>query len=259
MATMVLPQVLYDSLLHRFQSTITYDGTTVDGYDDTNAVDWRDFSLFRASVGTTNLKIQSDATVRPVDTLAVWWLAHAGTATIYVETSPDDSAWTTVATQALAQAGGIAWLDFAAANVPSSGWLRVRIVTTVALDFRQISVGQRLEFPVGQWNGIAPPTLYSGVVVDNVTAVNGSIIGRNVRRLEKSGKLDINLLDPSWVRDSFDPFNRHAGRYAFWYRWHPVGYPTEVAFAAANDIVAPVNERPRNKMKIEMPMRLLTA
>jgi len=258
MAQMVLPQVLYDSALHRFKASLSYDGTLVEGFDPENAVDWRDFSLFRADTGTTHLKVQTTAAIN-LDSFVFWLTALPASVTLYVETSPDDAVWTTRATVAVTSL--LQWADFTSVAVASGDYIRVRIANGSggAIDFRQISVGLKLQFPVGQWNGIAPPTLYSGVVVENVTAVNGSIIGRNVRRLEKSGKLDINLLDPTWIRTYYDPFQRHAGRFAFWYRWHPVGYPTEVAFAAANDIVAPTNDRPGPKMKIEMPMRLLTA
>lgn len=259
MANMVLPQVLYDSALHRFRSSLSYDGAVIDGFDPLNAVDWRDFSLFEAATGTTHLKVQTTAAI--ILRSFVAWLPAAPPAglTLYVETSPDDVTWTTHATMAVAAA--MTWLDFTAYTLASGHYLRIRIANTTAaaVQFRQLSVGPRLDFPVGQWAGIAPPTLYHGVVVDNVIAVNGSILGRNVRRLEKQGKIDINLLDPAWVRSSFDPFNRHAGRYAFWYRWHPIGYPTEVAFGAANSISAPVNEKPTNRMRVEMDMRLLTA
>lgn len=260
MANMVLPQVLYDSALHRFKASLSYDGSIADGFDPINAVDWLDFSLFRAVTGTSHLKVQATAAITLRSFVA--WLPAAPPAglDLYIETSPDDATWTTRGSM-LAVSAAITWLDFTSYTLASGHYLRVRIANATGgtVDFRQLSVGPRLDFPVGQWAGIAPPTLYHGVVVDNIIAVNGSILGRNVRRLEKQGKLDINLLDPAWVRSTFDPFNRHAGRFAFWYRWHPVGYPTEVAFAAANSISAPINEKPTNRMRVEMDMRLLTA
>lgn len=259
MSGMVLPQILYDSALYRFRASLSYDGTIADGFDPINAADWLDFTLFRAETGTTNIKVQATESI--VLRSFVAWLSETPPAglTLYVETSPDDVTWTTRGTMVVAAA--MTWLDLTSYTIASGHYLRIRIAngTGGAVDFRQLSVGPRLDFPIGQWAGIAPPTLYHGVVVDNVIAVNGSILGRNVRRLDKQGKLEINLLDPDWVRTYFDPLNRHAGRFAFWYRWHPVGYPTEIAFAAASDISAPVNEKPTNKMRVTIDMRMLTA
>ncbi len=259
--SMVLPQVLYDSLFHRFRSTLTNTGSggDIDGFESINAMDWRDFTLFEAPAGATILRIKIGSLSELLNTVCVWWLPYSGTAFLYFDIAgPGGVTWSQIASMVAGVDGGMKWIDFPDETISADGYLRVVIVTDAPIRFRQISAGKKLQFPVGQWAGISPPNLYQGVVTTNIVAVNGSIIGRNVRRLEKRGKLDINLLDPSWVRDYFDPFNRHAGRYPFWYRWHPVGYPTEMAFAAADEIVAPTNERPSPKMRIEMPMRLLT-
>jgi hypothetical protein len=111
---------------------------------------------------------------------------------------------------------------------------------------------------MGQWADITPPTLYSGVVLSNVIAENGSILGRNVRRAEKKGELSLDYLDPTWVRTSWDAFAIHAARYPFFYRWDPVGHPAEVAFAAAESIQAPRNSSPPPYMSVSMPMRIIT-
>jgi hypothetical protein len=126
------------------------------------------------------------------------------------------------------------------------------------IDIRQVAIGPYLQFPIGQWVGVNPPKLYQGVILQNISSMNGSILGRNIKRIEKTGKLDLNLLDPAWVRSYWDAFSIHASIKAFFWRWDPVGHSQEIAFAVATEINAPVNDSPAPRMKVSMPIRFLT-
>ena len=123
---------------------------------------------------------------------------------------------------------------------------------------RQLVAGQRLSLQMGQYAGISPPRLLSGIVQSNTIAQNGSILGRNVRRLERNNSIDLQYLTESWIRDNWDPFARHASRFAFIYQWNHNDYPDEVAFATG-EVQPPVNSMPPGHMSVTMPMKILVA
>lgn len=257
--SMVQAQVLYDSLLYRQRTNVFYTGTNIDGFEPINAFDWRDFSIFRASAGSVDIRVQVP-NGGLVDTLVVWQPAGGPSAPVVtVSTSPDGTTWTPIGNVVSLNDGAIRWLDLTPVTLPANGWVKVNINdATYTSDWRQISVGAKMTFPIGQWVGVNPPKLYQGVVVESVIANNGSILGRNLRRLEKKGNLNLTHLLPAWVRDTWDPFAIECGRHAFWHRWDPVGHPTEVSFAVAESIEAPVNMLPPPRMSVAMPIRFLT-
>ena len=257
--TLTNAQVLYDSAFYRYRTLLTYDGAVVSGFEPANICDWRDFTIFRVGVaGTVHLKIQLAADTT-FDCAQVWCPpSGANGATITFQTSPDNAAWTTRATFTPDATGTILWTDFTSVTMLATQWIRFTIVATGVSDFRQLSAGPKLMFPIGQWMGVAPPQLLSGLVLNNVIAVNGSILGRDYRRLEKKGEFSLTHLSQSWVRTYWDIFAQHAARRAFWWRWNPTDYPNEIAFAAAENIEAPTNDRPPPLMRAGLPIRFLT-
>lgn len=247
---MTQAQVLYDNRYRDTGAVVTYDGTLLVGFDAINAYDWRDFSLFSQSAGS-HLTVQLTAPAI-IDSIVLWRVAGAA-ATATVQTSPDGTTWTTIAAVPLGTAGLAIWTD-----VPQVPALWYRVLVDVTVIWRQITLGQRLQFPMGQWKDINPPTLTQGVVVENQISVNGSIIGRNLRRFEKSGQISLDYLKPEWVRSSWEAFVTWAIRYPFWQRWNPVEYPQDVAFAAADSITAPKNMSPPPLMHAEMATKFIT-
>lgn len=248
--TMTQAQVLYDSLL--LQVAPTYSGTQVPGFELPNLTDWRDFSLFRSEAAATlTLDMGSDGGW--ADTIAVWCPGPSvETNGLTIEQSSDGSTWTDAYVMPNITDGVPEWIEYP--------FVRrfLRFTFAGAADFRQIAVGNLMQFPIGQWNGVNPPTLYQGVIMQNVVSMNGSIIGRNLRRIEKAGKINLTHLTEQWVRQTWNPFAIHAARSAFFYRWNPVEYPHEVAFAVAENIEAPTNDSPPPRMKVGLPVKFLT-
>lgn len=262
MATsMVLGQVLWDSLLYRYRSLVTFSGTIVAGFELGNAFDWRDFTSFRVPTGTSTISLTLPLSLSgsvSIDSFVMWCVSN-GTGLNLVATLKKNG--TTIGTVTAGATSGITWNDLS----PSVTVSALDVVTVVfnnatgsTMDIRQISFGPKVTFPIGQWSGINPPNLYQGVVVENVFSVNGSIIGRNIRRLEKQGSINLTHLAESWVRTTWDTFIQNVARHAFFYRWNPVGYPAEVAFAAADQINAPTNMMPPPLMQVQLGLKLIT-
>jgi hypothetical protein len=95
-------------------------------------------------------------------------------------------------------------------------------------------------------------------VIENKISVNGSIIGRNLRRFEKSSQINLPYLTPDWVRTNWEAFVQWAIRYPFWQRWNPTTYPGDVAFTVADTISPPKNASPPPYMTVEMNTKFIT-
>lgn len=254
---MNIPQVLWDNLLARSGYVTAYSGTESVGYERQNAYDWFDWSSFRPAIGTTNLEVTLPAGAT-VDCAVLFTSAVAGLATsITVEYETAPATWASLGTFG-APVAGMYWLDIGSTAVGAGR--KVRFVfsgVTGTIDIRQLSIGSRLTFTTGQWAGMAPPTLTAGVVTEMVIAISGSMLGRNVRRTEKTGEITLDYLAQAWVRSTWEPFAQHATRFAFWYRWNPTEYPLELALAGASEIRAPTNGK-QPLMSVSMPLKVIT-
>ena len=256
---MNLGEVLYDNLARQAGATIAWSGETLPSFPPRNALDWRDFSVWRITEpGVLEVTLLIGGAV---DSWALWTRTNNGlaaTATLQLELSA--GVFTTVDSPIILAVGSSALVMRRLTQSYSlAAGRKVRLVIGGAssLDVRQFAFGERLTFEVGQYGGIKPPTLLHGVVVTNVIATNGSIIGRSIRREERSGEISLQPVTREWVRTSWEPFALHASRYAFFYLWNPTEYPDEACFAVAENINAPENVSPVPRMKVTMPLRIL--
>ena len=191
--------------------------------------------------------------------MAIWFKIEAGATitqlNVQYESSP--GVFTNLVSIAV-PSNGISWRTFASTVAATGRKVRFRFLGVVGTVYvRQLTVGEALVFPIGQWSGIASPKFVAGIVQENVIAINGSIIGRNIRRVEKEATIDLQYLEDSWVRASWEPFAEHAKRRSFWYLWDP-DRPADVAFAAATSIDPPKNSNPVPLLAVTMPLKLIT-
>jgi hypothetical protein len=248
-------EVIYKNAL---RDSPTYTGTTLSGFEPQNAYDWRDFSLFKIISGATSDFVATPASGTVIDRLVVYAGASVGTLTVTASYESAPSVWTSLGSLVVTDPG------IFIVNLTSRTTAGERVRVRVAASFgdstiRQLVLGGALVFPIGQHVGLAPPgaSLFHGVVVDNVIAVNGSILARNYRREVRAAAISLEYLDPAWVRSTWTPFAQHMARYACIWRWDPESHPLEVVFAAATGIEAPENSMPPPRMRVSMPLRCL--
>jgi hypothetical protein len=116
-----------------------------------------------------------------------------------------------------------------------------------------------MEMQRGQWVTATPPTLTQGIKVTNNISVNGSFLGRSIKRLERKGKIDLEHLTEAFVRDTWEPFAKHAATKPFIFKWSDnSAYSSEIGYCFAENIVAPRNAG-NSFMSVEMPMRMLVS
>lgn len=238
-------------------ATPTFTGTDVPAFAVANAFDWRDFSLHQVQ-DTHTIEVTVTAN-RTISHLIVWTAASqsGATATLAYESAP--SVFTTLSALNIS-AVGITLASFASVTVLSGRKVRVTFTGCgTAVYLRQLFAGTNMTLTAGEWVDKTPHALQSGFVVENVISMNGSIIARNIRRVEKSGAIDLEYVTESWVRSTWEPFVTHARRYPFFYRWNPSEYANDVIFAAADQITPPKNISPPPFMAVNMPFRGITS
>lgn len=245
---MTFGEVLYSNVFFDNLSTLSYNGTEVSGFGSTNAVDWRDFSIFTAQA--TKVLSVTIPTLVNADSFIVWPVGDGVTGTVILK----NNSGTTISTATIDGTGKMVWNNISA-TLPAG---TVSLTFSAAFNIRLVAVGGKLIFPMGQWADVNPPLFTQGLIGENLISVNGSIIARNIRRTEKTGKIMLDHLTQTWVRIYWEPFQAHAARYAFFHRWNPATYPNDIAFSVAGDIIPPKNTRAQF-MSVEMPTKFITS
>jgi hypothetical protein len=231
------------------------------GFEWTNISDWRDYTEFKwLGTAASNATVVQSA-IRVVSSFIMWFssITDGGTYTLSAELSTPGGGFTTLATMVVPANSLVPLIStFTPATIPSGCKLKItRTTAGVSHTIRCIFAGTDLTMQRGMFKGVRPPALSGSIVSDTVIAVNGSILGRNIRRVDRAQSLEINPVTASWVRSEWEPFVVHMERFAAFYQWNSVTYPEDVAFAGAEQIVAPENGDPVPYMKVSMPLRLL--
>jgi len=251
---MIRPKFLWNNVLKGV--TPTFSGTTISGKGPANATDWFDWSYFTADAGDLDYTM---ATATDIDAVSLYTRSHTTSSTITLKYESGVSSFTTLATYT-ATSGKLDLTEFSGVTVSSGRRIRVSF-TGGDVDVRQIVVGEVLESEQGQYDDMTYPTLTGGVKTSNLVSVNGSIIGRSIKRLERKGSLNLEYLSASWYRTNWEPFAQHASRYPFIYQPNPSGQPTEVSFASVEGgVPSPSNMAGMgDRMKIKYKLHMLVA
>jgi len=222
---MIKPYFLWDNVLRGLSST--WSGTTVSGKAPANATDWFDWSYFEADAGDLDYTVSADT---DIDAASIYTATNTAATTIALKYESGVSSFTTLKTWT-ATSGKLTLDTFSSVTVSSGRRIRLSF-SGGDINVRQLVVGEKLEAEQGQYADMTYPTLTGGVKTSNVVSVNGSIIGRTIKRLERRGVLSLEYLSASFYRNSFEQFAQHAARRPFIYQPNPAGRPNDVAFAA---------------------------
>lgn len=251
---MMKPKFLWNNVLRGI--TPSFSGTTVSGKAPANATDWFDWSYFTADAGDLDYTVGADT---DIDAASIFTATHSTSTTISLKYESGVSSFTTLKTWT-ATSGKLTLDEFTGVTVSSGRRIRFSF-SGGDINVRQLVVGEVLEAEQGQYSDMTYPSLTGGVKTSNVVSVNGSIIGRSIKRLERRGNLNLEFLSASWYRTNWEPFAQHASRYPFIYQPNPTGQPTEVAFSAVEGgVPSPSNMANRgDRMMVKYKLHNLVA
>jgi hypothetical protein len=216
--------ILYNSVL--IGATATYTGTVQAGFEQAYAIDWLDYTGFRLVVPasssvtatwtfTGGVSIQALAfLLRPVSGGALTIAAKKGGTTLaswsYDPTDPATHCRMSVLDAAVAFTTGQA-LDLLVTNA---------LGASATVDIRELAAGLPLVLETGQRSGLPRMANRFGQVLSYSMTVNGSFVGRDLIRREKSASLAQDYASEAWIAASWAPFVSHAERSAFFWCWH---------------------------------------
>ncbi len=252
---MTTGRILYDNAYRDDDAVgFAYSGAEVVGFEKENARDWKSFSLFRIEAGLTELDITTGG-ARDVDSFA-WFIkkpTNPFKMRLFYESAP--AVFTLLASFDSALDPVLGLKTFNKVTVEAARIVRIEFDDGITEeDIRQLVVGERLDFPIGQHEGIRPPNLRGQFKTSNVVGVNGEFIGRDKVRADIQGDISLEFLDPTgFVRDKWLPVMEHAERYAFFYAWDFDTYPNEIVFAWSRENPRPLNSGPHGKMSVSLP------
>lgn len=249
---MIYPRFLYSTLLRNIAPT--FSGTTLSGMPPINATDLMDWTYFRANSGNLDFTMTANTNI---DAVAIYCKTASGSNSIVLQYESSPATFTTLATFS-APSGSLDLKTFTQVTVSSGRKLRFVITAATTIDIRQLMAGVAMTAERGDWAGVAPPKFLSGVKVTNNIGANGSILGRSIKRVERTGKIKLDLLTDSWVRATWEPFARHFAKYPFIWQWDVNGHPNDLAFCYA-DGVTPPSHTTNGFLMAEVSIKMLVA
>jgi hypothetical protein len=249
---MIKAKILYNNVIKGL--TPTWSGTTATGKPPASSIDWLDWTFFEADAGNLDFTVGADT---DIDSVALYCATAAGSNSIELQYESAPSTFTSLATFST-PSGTLDITEFTGVTVSSGRRIRFVITAATTIDIRQLIVGEVMEAEQGAWATVTAPDFVQGVKVTNNISQNGSMLGRSIKRSEKTGKIVWDHLTDSWCRNTLDSFVRHAARYPFIWQWDPTGHPNDVGFASATQI-NPAKHSANGYLSFEMPIKFLVA
>lgn len=125
---------------------------------------------------------------------------------------------------------------------------------TTASKIGVLSLGKRLDLPVGMRVGFTPP--HHGAKYHSVPQMSesGLFIGRSIRRTGYETTINLTNVTPAWVRQSLQPFIEHAKTKPFFFLWDDEVHTWETAYCwLAGD--PQISYSGRTWMEVSLPIR----
>ena len=239
----------------------------------------RELSLGRADVTASSegANAPKDAPLRP-DTWEFWqpssfpatWTVDLGVGksvdyvgvfganieNIKVESSPDNSNWTTFASDTNpANDRPIMFLDTAV----SARYWRITVDKLTSADpetkIAVIYIGQVLEVQRGLYGGHSPGPLSRDTTLNQNMSRGGQFLGQYIRKKGVVTDVSLQHLRAGWYRDNFDDFVKSARQYPYFFAWRPQTWSTEVVFGWTDQNIAPSNMGIVDFMEVSFPIR----
>lgn len=169
--------------------------------------------------------------------------------TVYVESSPDNTTWTTRATITPTDDTTIMGLFTSA----SARYWRVRITGSTAPTVGVVYLGSILTMQRNIYGGHSPLVLSRVTAVRPSLSETGQWLGATQERRGFAGSYAWKNLTAAWYRANFDPFVATNPRIQpFFIAWRPEGYPEDVGYCWATGDISPSNQGIKDLMEVNI-------
>lgn len=166
-------------------------------------------------------------------------------ATVAVQSSPDNTTWTTRCTIGPTSDR----VNMGLFEEVSARYWRLYI-TGFLPNIAVVYLGKALAMQRKIYHGHTPLTLSRITELSNNMSDTGQWIGRSIIRQGAQTSCDWAHLRADWYRANFDPFVEAAREAPFFIGWRPEQYPAELGFVWTNGDIKPQNTGPRDLMSV---------
>lgn len=207
----ILPRIGYSDVIGGATLTTT-PALYIDTSSPANVQDWRSWSFWRPSGGTTRT-IEADlGGSKTVSAAAIYGHDASGSVTV---DRWDGAAWVPVASATAAGDGAVLWLSWA-----SIATTKLRF-TFASLSYLAILwAGPELILPTGIPGGWSDPVLAQRPMLFPETSRKGVHLGTAIEMWDAKLTLGLKNLEAEWVRDYWMPFVRTCAARPFFLHWN---------------------------------------
>lgn len=117
-----------------------------------------------------------------------------------------------------------------------------------------IYMGEVLAMERKNVGSFTPLNLSRQTTLQRSLSRTGQFLGQGFRRNGVMGSATFVHLDPTWYRDTFDPFVEHARRYPYFFAWCPEEQPEEVGYVWTDKDIVPVYMGDPQWMQVQWAM-----
>lgn len=237
----ILPSTANDSARIGYKNLFTTSGVTVatssdqTGFEKENAYDWKSYTWWKPSAAGANWLRASFGAAKSADYMAISG-HNIGTlgATVKCQYSTNGgSTWNDIGGTIAPADDNVIFVVFDSTS--AADW---RIYTDSACTIGVVSIGETTELPVGMGVGFNIPTMAQNDKFNTSVSEGGEHIGNSLRRQNLSFTISLNLVDPAWIRSTWQDFIDHARLYPFFFSWDSENHSDEAVYCWVNKAIA---------------------
>ena len=224
--------------------------TEASGFDKESAYDWRPFTFWQPTAVPASLVVDMGSAV-DVDyfALASHDLFDNGSTIVLQYSNDNFSGDINDAFTAITPSDNdVIFETFATIN---ERYWRIYVTGGVS-SIGVTSFGEQTDLTKGMAIRFAPPTLSRDSKMITSESNKGQFLGRSIERTGYPGMVKLRLLDPAWVRSTWDVFIDHAELKPFFFSWDDGDYSDEAVLAWTNGKIGPATYDTATTMSITL-------
>ncbi len=231
--TIATPRIGYDSIFDEANVVVSATTDSV-GFEYTNAFNWNPSQKWKpASTSDQNLSTNLVAG-KEVDYLAIYGHNLGTTGGSYLlqySSAGDPTSWSDVIPSKSPSDDNVIFAIVSSSVTHPN--FRLQITScTISTTIAHVSIGKTMEIPAeyGLGLGFVPPNLSNLNEYYNPISDKGTPLGRSVKRFAGESRINLSLIDPSWIRNTWKAFMDHTDTKGFFFSWDFNNYSGESAF-----------------------------
>jgi hypothetical protein len=221
-----------------YKNLFTTSGVTVtasteeSGFEKENAYDWFGYDWWKPTATGDSWIRASFSGTKTANYMAIWGhdLSDHGSSVKPQYSTDSGASWNDADSAVMPSNNNtlfITWDDVGAAD-----WRLLATNPSTIASIAGVQIGEALEFPRGMPEGFAPPSLAPMVKLKTARSESGVFLGGSKLSEGIEGRFNLDVLDPAWVRDTWQPFIDYAQTpKPFVFAWDDVTHSSEVVLA----------------------------